>query len=544
MITPRFRCEQTDASLILTVACPAVRAADVEIHVDNTLVSIHIAPYFLRLSLPAPVTEDDASSAAYDPAAGVLTLTLSKQTRGEHFPDLDLLPKLLAPRPVHPPTAPVIEVLASHDAQDADSDARPRRETHQTQDSDLAQRAQALSLDRPDLTHEQREILQAAANDWQLPQFVPAPTSFHTALQKPYGFLDAYTGYFRHVAESPNEANALGPDAETLSPADRRARRVAQEDAQWDEEHYMADYADPETIEELLEWEHPHLAVPVVAPFTEAENLAMLRLPRKEYLPTPAQTHSLYLTLATLLFAYAYDARTTQHDPTPESAWTICVLTPAFAALDPPPYPPPSASASALLIPSLQPSPAPALITPADLLPSYRRALAFPLHRAFPLADRCRADAARLLARGPRTVLRCLLELRALLDAHDAYYVYARIWLDDLCAWVAACASEAALHELGTALLALRIDKRALGWDIDALEAAVRATQAQPRAPDSDDESDEHDEDPGDSSEESDSDSSEDSSEEGSDLDDARERPGGARAAEDTEVQKTVPVSV
>ena len=104
--------------------------------------------------------------------------------------------------------------------------------------------------------------------------------------------------------------------------------------------------------------------------------------------------------------------------------------------------------------------------------------------------------------------------------------------------------SEAALHELGTALLALRIDKRALGWDIDALEAAVRATQAQPRAPDSDDESDEHDEDPGDSSEESDSDSSEDSSEEGSDLDDARERPGGARAAEDTEVQKTVPVSV
>ena len=53
---------------------------------------------------------------------------------------------------------------------------------------------------------------------------------------------------------------------------------------------HRADYADPETIEELLEWEHPHLAAPVVAPFTEAENLAMLRL-------TPA------LSLAALPFA-------------------------------------------------------------------------------------------------------------------------------------------------------------------------------------------------------------------------------------------------
>ena len=99
--------------------------------------------------------------------------------------------------------------------------------------------------------------------------------------------------------------------------------------------------------------------------------------------------------------------------------------------------------------------------------------------------------------------------------------------------------SEAALHELGTALLALRIDKRALGWDIDALEAAFRATQAQPRAPDSDDESDEDSDDDSDSDDGSDDDS--DSSEE--DSDDAREHPGGAGAAEQIEAQKTVFVS-
>ena len=49
-----------------------------------------------------------------------------------------------------------------------------------------------------------------------------------------------------------------------------------------------ADFADNEQIEELLAWTHPHLESPSdsTAPsdvvFTEAENAAMLRLPRKE----------------------------------------------------------------------------------------------------------------------------------------------------------------------------------------------------------------------------------------------------------------------
>ena len=74
------------------------------------------------------------------------------------------------------------------------------------------------------------------------------------------------------------------------------------------------------------------------------------------------------------------------------------------------------------------------------LLACYRRAIAFPLYRSWALADACRADAALFLLRGTRTVLRCLLELRAILDAHDVYYVYSRIWLDDFCRWIQACA--------------------------------------------------------------------------------------------------------
>ena len=115
MITPHFSCSQNDRSVVVSAYCPAVRASEIEIHVDDTLLSLHVAPYFLRLNFPASVVEDDQSSAVYDPVSGYLTLTLTKLNRGETFPDLDLLGKLLAPPAQNTPRNPTIEVLDSQD---------------------------------------------------------------------------------------------------------------------------------------------------------------------------------------------------------------------------------------------------------------------------------------------------------------------------------------------------------------------------------------------------------------------------------------------
>ena len=83
-------------------------------------------------------------------------------------------------------------------------------------------------------------VVLAAENDWQLPQTLPNDQSnFQTTSERRYGFLDLYTGYFRHVAHTENEINELGEDAETLLPSERRKRRVAHEEQKWDEEHYM-----------------------------------------------------------------------------------------------------------------------------------------------------------------------------------------------------------------------------------------------------------------------------------------------------------------
>jgi len=131
-------------------------------------------------------------------------------------------------------------------------------------------------------------------------------------------------------------------------------------------------------------------------------------------LPSTNSLRSLYLTLCSILFAFVYDLRFTQHEPTPESAWTICIMVPEFSALDT------SATTSIRHV----------------VRASYRRALAFPLYRSWALCERCRFDVANILAGGRRAVLKCLLHVNHILTHHDIYYIYSKIWVEDFCIWI------------------------------------------------------------------------------------------------------------
>lgn len=176
--------------------------------------------------------EDDFSSAQYDPSSGYLTLTLSKVIPGQEFKDLDLLVKLLAPRPAVP--QPLIEVISEDQACN--------------KDQDLIARTEALSLERDEIlqgttdelpndeTRDDSRIL-AAQNDWQLPQSI-TEIPLDITMQKQYGFLDLHSGYFKHVAHTENEVNELESDAESCTVSQRRERRLRHENDKWDEEYY------------------------------------------------------------------------------------------------------------------------------------------------------------------------------------------------------------------------------------------------------------------------------------------------------------------
>lgn len=142
-------------------------------------------------------------------------------------------------------------------------------------------------------------------------------------------------------------------------------------------------------------------------------------------LASQKQSNSLYLTLIQLLFSYAYESRTTQLDPSPESAWTLCILTPPFSALVSS-----TSTCNDFHTQDLKPI----------LVSSYRRALAFPLYRSWELVDQCKKDVADLLSQGKRAVTRALLWIKNLLDHHEVYYVYSKVWVNDFCVWIQAYA--------------------------------------------------------------------------------------------------------
>lgn len=78
--------------------------------------------------------------------------------------------------------------------------------------------------------------------------------------------------------------------------------------------------------------------------------------------------------------------------------------------------------------------------------------------------------------------------MKKILDHHDVYYVYSKIWVEDFCVWAQAYASDDSLNKLAKSVESLKMEKSQLGWDLQNLEAATR--WAQDRDSDSDDESD------------------------------------------------------
>lgn len=67
---------------------------------------------FLRLFFPCEVVDDDNPTASFNSDKGDFEIQLKKKEVGEHFPDLDLLGTLLAPRKQKPNIKPSIEVLS------------------------------------------------------------------------------------------------------------------------------------------------------------------------------------------------------------------------------------------------------------------------------------------------------------------------------------------------------------------------------------------------------------------------------------------------
>ncbi|KAI9595561.1 SHQ1 protein-domain-containing protein [Syncephalis fuscata] len=501
MITPTFHLEQDDLFVTIVIYTPHIRAQEVDMFISGDEFKLYVKPYFLRLHLPGNLVEDERASATYDVTEGKITAKIPKETPGEHFPDLEILPKLLARRGEDTAnsslkSAPLIEVLSEDD-----------------EATDTA----ALQV---------QAIEEAKAFDWQLPQEIAQTT---IVLSSFYGFNQQYQGYFTYWTETGNDVNEIDlPEQSTIE--SRRTERIKKENNKFDDDYYISDFMQKEWQKEEGEEDEGEIArlikyrtiwwdelrqrqkavkqqsndhdssmeqlsldnkqanmiktinlnsttllVPELE-FTPDEEKMLQELPNKQYLISDEK--SIYLGLVDIIFAYSYDHRISEGELTVESAWTLCKTSATLSSLE--------------------------SFTTLDevMIAGYRRALAYPLYRHWELTEKVWTDVYVLFKLGKRALLKALLAVKQMLDQHDIYHIYSQLYVTDYCIWLQQ-ARDTTLRSLARELHQTKIEKDAIGWHLEALERLTLESENEEEEESEEEESEEEESEDEDDSDES-----------------------------------------
>ncbi|KAH9407097.1 Hsp90 cochaperone shq1 [Tyrophagus putrescentiae] len=376
MITPLFRLTQDEQYLYVTLVAPNMRLAAAELYYEGEQFVFHASPYYLRLELPGRVkankeeileTETKKPTIHYDAEKGELVVPVEKAVPGEHFTGLEAIGRLLS-GPKSRLSRRLVEVL--------EENGDPKT---------------PLIEDLVEGAEEEEEDF-----DWNIEQKLPEEEN------KPYGFANRYSGVLERLgAELAAELVDL-KEPGRKSRAERRAERIAAEEADFDEDHYVADLYDNDEDED------------------GGENCELL-LPNFDQ----ATTKVLLLGLADLLFAYAYDARTTDWEHCSESAWTIRKLSPTLSWFE---------------YWATVEGEGKVESRKTVLASLVRRSLIYPLYRSWRLAMKVAQDVVTILGAGQAAVLKCLIDMHRLLNSSggegEHLYLLNDLYIADYCAWV------------------------------------------------------------------------------------------------------------
>lgn len=421
MITPYFTVDQDEEFVHVSVKVSHIRfsAQSIEMVVDGDVFVFSLPPYYLRLRLPFSVIDDERAKAEFDLKNSCVNVRLPKEVKGQFFPDLDLTAKLLARKdePAVPTqTKPLIEELDVHK-------------------SILEIGPESNSLEN--ISNE------GQSHEWEIRQEIEpeVPTGGPT-----YGFNNGFSQIVGVSLSNGNDINELS-DPESSVAADRIIERLIKENIKFDPEYYAADYIMEKhpsedddkiysgimnwkspTTRQFLSWYKKQQQLPseareavIMIEFSKEDNERMIQLPKRSYLIEDSYKPQLWMLLITLLFAHQFDLRENEGEHNIESAWTIGKLVSQFSCLDSQIFIPNEASSNLLQ---------------ATIITATRRSFCYPFHRHYGLTRKAWDDVYYILRSGRRVVLKCLLELRELFRFHDIYYVYDKIWIEDLCLWI------------------------------------------------------------------------------------------------------------
>lgn len=387
MLTPAFELSQDNNSLIISITVPYAKAAEKYVYFEDCDFIFHCKPYFLRLNLPGKVMYEEDPPVSYDLEKGTVTVKMKKANPGEDFEDLDLITKLLVPKGKPSSSAPMIEVIGES------------------------------KLEEEQCEEECDEF------DWFIEQSPPTGDEILFRGNTNCGFANTHSTCVFKLKEETSEIFDI-VDPETKPAHVLLSERLITESQKFNYEHYLADLYEDEDIQPCLafspSWNDLCKAVKSsacstpdeIVHFTSEEKERLRRLPNKEYLIDKSEAQTLFFGLIDILFAYAYDKRTTLGEPTVESGWTINKLSSTLCWME---------RFSCLK---------------AVVHSCVRRSLCYPLYRHWGLAMTVLSDTKKILSLGRKYVLKCLLEIHVLFSASDPRYILNDLYITDYCIWI------------------------------------------------------------------------------------------------------------
>lgn len=428
-ITPNFTIDQTDTHVLLEISVPHIRVCDLQVVLtdDNTVLHFASVPpiYLLVLSF-APHSfqeeEDEACNAKFDPMLrnGTVRLELRKKSPGQ-WENLDLGGRL--------------QMTAA------------KSKSAQTSNWLLA--VEDASLEKSDESREEVQWSNGA-----------------------YGFARMFSGIFTDLSRDglAKEMLELPWDDETTIIVDRKERenfhsqrrseRIKLEHDKFDPNRYLADtfgYKDDYLYQCAMEMQpHWNESEALEMTFDQTERSLMMSIPYPLIPKTLTDDHLLF-PLIDVLFAYVYDHLITYGDPTVESAWTVSILSASLSSLE-------DWSDNATTLQVLE--------------SCVRRSLVYPYLRCFSLSMHVLKQVACILRRGLRTVIRCFLQVRRILDRSELYYLGNKIFIDPYLAWLQNAEADFPNRLLRQAeeieeIMAASTFKNGVGLDLADAESAI-----------------------------------------------------------------------
>lgn len=231
MITPDFKITQEPDTVVIEVRVPYVKISSSEVYVESNQFYFYLKPYFLKLQFSQDLREGDEAiqSSVYDHNTYLVTFKVIKRNPGEQFKDLDIISKLFEKKSKTSKVKPKITVLNSTSTGEKD---------------DIGEDQEGFILVKPG-----------------------SDESYN------YGFDYGFDDFFGNHQEELHELADLDPASTTIG--ERKKALYMIEARSFDPDHYVCNFFDSKTIEDLMK---PELQLPIKGKLTKlvdvkAENI-------------------------------------------------------------------------------------------------------------------------------------------------------------------------------------------------------------------------------------------------------------------------------